>query len=328
MSEIVRCANNPTWNQSSLEKLLHITIKDTGGVGSLFDTANFARWVLPLVTILPVQSLHAGSVAIEDLRHLPPYLLMYGLENGCFSEIKLNNSSLDAGCLGVILRHTPCLERFHLTWAEQQGYTVGDDADFNPGGLLSTLQENVGNTLQKLVIVESDTIYSLPATLTDMRSFEQLEILDITIFAFLGPELDPTDVDNMKEGCPPALPCFRDMLPMSLEIVRLYVATWRPELIVDCLNALFAFSPQERGEYLPDWREFALIKTGEPCDEIDECAERLKAAWDNEPTFSFTIRSMGPGETIDSISSEGRPNRLMDESDGSENDGSYRSDYI
>lgn len=97
-------------------------------------------------------------------------------------------------------------------------------------------------------------------------------------------------------------PKFCDMLPCSIETVRLYLAEWSDDMIVPCLEELFAFSLQEREVDLPYWREFVLVKRGAVSDAVDSCVQRLKAIWNDEPDFSFTIRSIGPGETIESVS--------------------------
>ncbi|OHE94212.1 hypothetical protein CORC01_10550 [Colletotrichum orchidophilum] len=268
LDHIVWRANEPGVKDAGLSKL-DILRPFTG---SGYDCRNAMTLNTPFLAIGSLREAYIGGcIALEDGYTGIPFHPEYSTYSPRLEKLELVGCTFEPWEVRVLLSRMANLKCLHFAY-EVKWHGCGMSCD--TGHILDTIMECTGETLEELSAWMMEHWGSTGRTLTDMKGFRRLKSLEIDSFMFMGPEFRKDDVEDFDLTDAPnvwpveeiAAPRMVDMLPPSLESLRILVqgndGDDRSAQIAKCLRALFDGFPQHRQKLLPKLQEVVVEIVG------------------------------------------------------------------
>ena len=251
LDEIVERANDPRDYTAGLSKISDILPSTAWGYENRHALAIFS----PLLSIKSVKSFKAGGcIALDDnytgkAFPLPPYETFgYGLE-----EVDLVGACVNADELRKFLSRTKRLKKFRLSY-ETKWHGCGHDWD--AGATMAMIEEEVADTLEALSFSIITCFGSIETSIAPfMKKFKQLKELELDIRTLLPEE---SHITKGKKFDKFAIPPLRDMLPATIEKLRLLVTNINDPKQSDALSFLFQDFSKDQEENFPNLEEIVI----------------------------------------------------------------------
>ncbi|EON96232.1 putative f-box domain protein [Phaeoacremonium minimum UCRPA7] len=254
---IVRWANDKSLPSASLSRLE--VVKPSVGIG--YERRRGLSSSAPFLALNSVREFYAGScIFYADGYTGFPFDPRYETYGANLEKIELVGSVARFRELGELLSRAPQLRCFHFAY-ETKWHGCGHN--WNVGAFINAIQENVGDTLEELSITILHCYGGRGTTLDDMTGFKRLKALELDVNMLMAPAFNKFSKNEewLDEEGPPgdaAMPRLVDMLPSSIEAVRLFNQEYN-EKQMECVRALFKGLQEEQSMKLPHLQLVELV---------------------------------------------------------------------
>lgn len=272
---IVRWANDKSRPSAALSRVE--VVKPSVGIG--YECRRGLSSSAPLLALDSVRDFYAGSCIFYDDGYTGfPFAPRYEVYGANLEKIELVGSVGRFRELGELLSRTPKLKCFHFAY-ETKWHGCGHN--WNVGAFMNAIQEEVGDTLEELSVTILQCYGGLGTTLDFMKGFEKLRTLELDVDMLMAPAYDKGSQNEEwldEEGPPgdPAMPRLVDMLPASIETVRLFNRLYDEDQ-VQCMRALFDGLEKGSGSRLPHLEHVELVTPETDSDTSEDALRVLEA---------------------------------------------------
>lgn len=252
LDAIVRNANDKTTSDAALSRLESVQPFADPGYNNRYSLSTCA----PFLALNSIRRFRGIScIGMDDGYTGIIYEPRYETYSHNLTELTLTSSLLDCPSTRDLLSRLPNLRVFRFG-KETKWHGCG--YNWNVGAMLAIIQELTDTTLEELSLHDIGGSNSLGSTLVNMKGFQCLRILELDLDMLIGPSFDPEEEyeDDDASG-DPAFPRLVDLLPTTIESIRLVANSWRPDRI-QCVKKLFDGFEEERNLKVPYLKNIVL----------------------------------------------------------------------
>ena len=262
---IVRRANDPAQMDASLSKLA--VLRPFRGVG--YQNRPALSPCVPFLALDSLKEFRVGSCIFFDGYTGRPFAPRYERYGKQLEKVDMVGCISGPKELAELLSRLPALRIFRFCF-EIKWHGCGYSWDV--GKFLAAIQTHAGDKLDEFSLSMLNDYGERGTTLSSMKGFRKLKVLELDLDLLLGPAHDPNStnpawLDAQSPPGDPAMPRLVDLLPESLSRFNLHWRPWPASKLkkIAVLENLVRGFAQEREVRLPSLTDVTVVcgKVGE-----------------------------------------------------------------